>query len=55
MAKDASFQSNKSLIKWNKVIYKENVLLLMKIIQYGGSSQNLMLKEGDRNYKRIKN
>ena len=22
MAKDASFQSNKSLIEWNKVIYK---------------------------------
>ncbi len=55
MAKDASFQSNKSLIKWNKVIYKENVHLLMKIIQYSGSHQNLMLKEGDRNYKGIKN
>ena len=55
MAKDASFQSNKSLIKWNKVIYKDNVHPLMKIIQYNDSHQNLMLKEGDHNYKEIKN
>ena len=55
MAKDASFQSNKSLIKWNKVIYKDNVHLLMKFIQYNGRHQNLTVKEGDRNYKEIKN
>ena len=44
MAKNASFQSNKSFIKWNKVIYKDNVHLLIKIIQYSGSHYNLMLK-----------
>ena len=33
MSKDASFRSNKSLIKWKKVIYKDKVNLLMKILQ----------------------
>ena len=32
MAKDASFRFNKGLVKWEKVIFKEKVNLLMTLI-----------------------
>ena len=55
MAKDASFHSDKSFIKWKKVIYKDKVNLLIKIIQDSDRNQNLMPKKEDTHYKAIKN
>ena len=55
MSKDASFRSNKSIIKWKKVIYKDKVNLLMKIIQDSEHNQNLIPKKGHAHYKVIKN
>ena len=55
ISKDASFKSNKSLIKWKKVIYKDKVNLLMKIIQDNEHNHNLIPKKGHAHYKVIKN
>ena len=55
MSKDASFRSNKSIIKWKKFIYKDKVNLLMKIIQDSEHNQNLIPKKGHAHYKVIKN
>ena len=53
MSKDASFSFDKGLIKWEKVIYKEKVNLLMSLVS--DNNQNLMPELGSRNYKTIKN
>ena len=53
MSKDASFSFDKGLIKWEKVIYKEKVNLLMSLVS--DNNQNLMPELGSRNYRRIKN
>ena len=55
ISKDASFQSNKSLIKWKKIIYKDKVDLLMKIIQDSEHNQNLIPKKEHAHYKVIVN
>ena len=55
ISKDASFKSNKSLIKWKKVIYKDKVNLLMKIIQDNEHNHILIPKKGHAHYKVIKN
>ena len=55
IAKDASFRSEKVLIKWEKVIYKDKVNLLMTLIQKSDSNKNFMPEKGDNNYKVIKN
>ena len=55
MAKDASFRTNKVLIKWKKVIYKDKVNLLITLIQNSDSNKNLMPEQGNSNYKVIQN
>ena len=55
MAKDASFRFDKGLLKWNKVIYKDKVNLLMTLIQNSDSNKNLMPGIGSSNYKVIRN
>lgn len=55
MAKDASFRFKKGLIKWKKVIYKDKVNLLMKLIENSDGNKNLMPEKGDRNYKTVRN
>ena len=55
MAKDASFRFNKGLIKWEKVIFKEKVNLLMTLINNNDSNIILMPNKGDSNYKTIRN
>ncbi len=55
IAKDASFRTNKVLIKWKKVIYRDKVNLLITLIQNRGSNKNLMPEIGNSNYKIIQN
>ena len=55
MAKGACFRFNKGIIKWEKVIFKEKVNLLITLIRDNNRNNNLMPKEGHRNYKIIIN
>tara|TARA_X000001036_G_scaffold433326_1_gene470750 strand:+ start:36 stop:551 length:516 start_codon:yes stop_codon:yes gene_type:complete len=55
MAKDASFRFSKGLIKWEKVIYKDKVNLLMTLIENSDGNKNLMPEKGNRNYKTVRN
>ena len=55
MAKDASFRFNKGFVKWEKVIYKDKVNLLMTLIENSDSNKNLMPEKGNRNYKTVRN
>ena len=55
MAKGACFRFNKGIIKWEKVIFKEKVKLLITLIRDNDRNNNLMPKEGHRNYKTIIN
>ena len=55
MAKGACFRFNKGIIKWEKVIFKEKVNLLITLIRDNDWNNNLMPKEGHRNYKTIIN
>jgi hypothetical protein len=55
MEKGACFRFNKGIIKWEKVIFKEKVNLLITLIRDNDRNNNLMPKEGHRNYKTIIN
>lgn len=55
MAKEACFRFNKGNIKWEKVIFKEKVNLLIAWIRDNEKNNNLMPKDGDRNYKTVMN
>tara|TARA_B100001250_G_scaffold358486_1_gene334831 strand:+ start:119 stop:610 length:492 start_codon:yes stop_codon:yes gene_type:complete len=53
MAKEACFRFDKGIIRWEKVIFKEKVNLLITLIR--DKNNNLMPKDGDRNYKTVMN
>ncbi len=55
LSRDASFSSDKSLIKWKKVIYKDKIRLLMELIADCEINKNLMPEKNNSNYKAIKN
>ena len=55
MAKDASFRFDKGFIKWEKVIFKEKVNLLISLINDNDSNIILMPNKSDSNYKKIRN
>ena len=55
MAKDLSFRFNHGIIKWKKVIFKDKVQLLIKLLKNNEINGNLMPKKGDKNYKTIMN
>lgn len=55
MAKDASFRFKKGLIKWEKVIYKDKVNLLLALIKNNDGDKYLMSEKGNRNYKIVRN
>ena len=55
MAKEACFRFNKGNIKWEKVIFKEKVNLLITLIRNNEKNNNLMPKDGDKNYKAVMN
>ena len=55
MAKDLSFRFNHGIVKWKKVIFKDKVQLLIKLLKNSEINENLMPKKGDKNYKTIMN
>ena len=55
MAKEACFRFNKGNIQWEKVIFKEKVNLLITLTCDNDRKNNLMPKDGDRNYKTVMN
>ena len=55
MAKDASFHFKKGLIKWEKVIYKDKVNLLLALTKNSDGDKYLMSEKGNRNYKIVRN
>ena len=55
MAKDLSFRFKHGIIKWKKVIFKDKVQLLIKLLKNSEINGNLMPKKGDKNYKTIMN
>ena len=55
MAKDLSFRFKHGIVKWKKVIFKDKVQLLIKLLKNSEINGNLMPKKGDKNYKTIMN
>ena len=55
MAKGACFRFNKGIIKWEKVIFKEKVNLLMTLVNDNDTNINLLPKKDNSNYKTIRN
>jgi len=55
MAKDLSFRFKHGTVKWKKVIFKDKVQLLIKLLKNSEINGNLMPKKGDKNYKIIMN
>jgi hypothetical protein len=55
MAKDLSFRFKHGIVKWEKVIFKDKVQLLIKLLKNSEINGNLMPKKGDKNYKTIMN
>ena len=55
MAKDLSFRFKHGTVKWKKVIFKDKVQLLIKLLKNSEINGNLMPKKGDKNYKTIMN
>jgi hypothetical protein len=55
MAKNSSFHFSYGTVKWEKVIFKDKVHLLIKMTKDRENNGNLMPKKGDRKYKTIMN
>jgi hypothetical protein len=55
MAKSSSFRFSYGTVKWEKVIFKDKVYLLIKMIKDRENNGNLMPKKGDRKYKTVLN
>ena len=55
MAKNSSFRFSYGTVKWEKVIFKDKVHLLIKMIKDRENNGNLMPKKGDRKYKTVMN
>ena len=55
MEKKACFRFDQGNIKWEKVIFKEKVNLLITLIRDKDKNNNLMPRDGDRNYKTVMN
>jgi len=51
MAKDTSFRFKHGKIQWEKVIFKDKVQLLIKLLKNSEFNGNLMPKKGDKMYK----
>jgi hypothetical protein len=55
MAKNARFQFSQGNVKWQKVIYKDKVHLLIKLLGENQTTGNLMPKKGDKGFKTVMN
>ncbi len=52
MSKQASFKYKYGKVKWEKVLYRDKVRLLLEILKKNnGNNQNLMLEKGKKRYK----
>ncbi len=54
-AKDAEFKFESGTVKWNKVIFKDKLDLLMKIRPNEGENDTLILDKEDKRYKKVMN
>jgi hypothetical protein len=55
MAKDLSFRFNHGIVKWKKIIFKDKIHLLIKLLKNSEINGNIMPKKGEKNYKAIMN
>jgi hypothetical protein len=55
MAKNSSFKFKHGMIKWEKVIFRDKVLLLLDLIRNSESNGNLMPEKESKRYKTIMN
>ncbi len=55
MAKDSKFSFSQGTIKWKKVIFKDKVHLLIKLLGENQTNGNLMPKKGDKGFKTVMN
>ena len=55
MAKDLSFRFKHGIVKWKKVIFKDKVHLLLKILKDNRNTGNLMPKKKEKGYKTVLN
>lgn len=55
MAKDLSFRFNHGIVKWKKVIFKDKVHLLIKVLKDNRNTGNLMPKKKEKGYKTVLN
>jgi len=54
-ARDSYFNSSFGSIKWNKVIFKDKITLLLKIRFDKNDENNILPKKNNREYKKILN
>ena len=54
-AKNAEFTFELGTVKWNKVIFKDKLALLMKIRPNEGENDTLVPGKEDKNYKKVMN
>ena len=54
-SKNSEFRCESGTIKWNKVIFRDKLALLMKIRPNEGENDTLILGKGDKNYKKVMN
>ena len=54
-AKSSEFKFELGTVKWNKVIFKDKLTLLMKIRPNEGENDTLILDKEDKNYKKVMN
>ena len=55
ISKKSSFRFSYGTVKWEKVIFKDKVDLLLKMAKERENNRNLMPKKGNRHYKTIMN
>ncbi|MEA3456346.1 MAG: hypothetical protein U9R26_07540 [Campylobacterota bacterium] len=55
MAKNSEFKCKLGVVKWNKVIFRDKLNLLMKIRPNEGDNDTLVLNKEDKNYKKVMN
>jgi len=54
-AKHMEFRFSRGIVKWNKVIFKDKLTLLMKVRTDAGDDGNLIPDEEDKSYKKVMN
>ena len=55
MSKNSTFRFRHGTIKWQKVLYRDKVYLLMDILRNNLNDRNLMFEKGNKRYKSVLN